>query len=88
MLDAVETAAGLHELVLGSEIADPEILAALRQAVDTLPPRQREVGSCRYLESWSFEDIAYFLDIKPATCRSELRHALNNLRSRMAIALE
>ena len=88
VLDAVETTAGPHELVLGSEVADPDFLAALPQAVEGLPPRQREVVTHRYFEGWSFEEIAYALNIKPATCRSVLRHALNNLRSRLGVVRE
>jgi RNA polymerase sigma factor (sigma-70 family) len=57
-----------------------EVLSTLPEAIALLPVRQRQVVIWRYYESRSFEEIAQFLRIRPATARSLLRHGLNNLR--------
>jgi len=85
IIAAVDPAQGPQEVVLGSDRVDPDFLAALPAALGNLPPRQREVVNLRYFDGWSFEEIGYALSIKPATCRSLLRHALNNLRSRYGL---
>jgi RNA polymerase sigma factor (sigma-70 family) len=56
----------------------------LYEKIGGLTERQRQVIVWRYYESHSFEEIAGKLGIKPATVRSLLRHALNNLRHQLA----
>lgn len=61
-----------------------EVLNALPAAIGRLPHRQRLVVVWRYYEDRSFEQIAAQLEIKPATARSLLRHAITALRQRLA----
>lgn len=56
------------------------IQSGLGDALCLLSLRQRQVVIWRYYEARSFEEIAERLDIKVATARSILRHALLNLR--------
>jgi RNA polymerase sigma factor (sigma-70 family) len=60
------------------------MLEALRDRIGNLTERQRQVVVWRYYEAHSFEEIASRLNIKPATARSILRHAINNLRQHLA----
>lgn len=55
----------------------------LREEIGGLPQRQRQVLIGRYYDGRSFEDIAEVMGIEPATARSLLRHALQNLRKRI-----
>ncbi|MFN3652449.1 MAG: sigma-70 family RNA polymerase sigma factor [Armatimonadota bacterium] len=67
-----------HKLLLDS------VLCSVPAALARLPPRQRQVVFWRYYESRSFNEIADTLQIRPATARSLLRHALRNLRRMIA----
>jgi RNA polymerase sigma factor (sigma-70 family) len=75
----------------GRDISDPtnewdEAIALdqfrghLSDAITRLPRRQSHVLMWRYFEDRSFDDIADALNVQPATVRSLLRHAVNNLR--------
>ena len=55
----------------------------LREEIGGLPQRQRQVLVGRYYDGRSFEDIADVMGIEPATARSLLRHALQNLRKQI-----
>ena len=61
-------------------VSQQQVIASLPLSLSKLPDRQRQVVIMRYYEQRSFEEIAKFLDIKPATARSLLRHGLHNLR--------
>jgi len=71
------SAAWDHRLVL------EDLCDELRDAVRLLPPRQRQALVMRYYRSCSFEEIARVLAVRPATVRSLVRHAINNLRKQM-----
>jgi RNA polymerase sigma factor (sigma-70 family) len=64
-------------------LSKQEIVAALPYAIAHLPSRQRAVLIWRYYDNLPFEEIADILQVKITTCRSLLRHALNNLRKEM-----
>jgi len=66
-----------------AELHARETARQLPQAIAQLPTRQRQVVVWRYYESRSFEEIAEMLEVRPATARSLLRHAINNLRGRI-----
>lgn len=66
------------------ELMSRDVLKALPDAIATLPERQRRVLIWRYYDSRSFEEIATELGVQTATARSLLRHALTNLRQRIA----
>ena len=60
-----------------------KVQEGLPQAISHLSVRQRQVVIWRYYEARSFEEIADRLDIRLATARSTLRHALKNMRRRL-----
>ena len=60
-----------------------KVQAGLPDAISQLSIRQRQVVIWRYYEARSFEEIAERLDIRLATARSTLRHALKNMRRRL-----
>jgi RNA polymerase sigma-70 factor (ECF subfamily) len=67
---------------------DPEKLAAVRKALDVLPPAQKSVVVLRLFESLSHEEIASILDIPAATVRWRLHSALEKLESLLGRYLE
>ncbi|HLJ57939.1 MAG TPA: sigma-70 family RNA polymerase sigma factor [Chthonomonadaceae bacterium] len=60
-----------------------KVQAGLPHAISQLSQRQRQVVIWRYYESRSFDEIAERLNIRLATARSTLRHALKNMRRRL-----
>jgi RNA polymerase sigma factor (sigma-70 family) len=60
-----------------------QILRVIPDEIARLADRQRHVLIWRYYDGRSFEWIAEQLDVKAATARSLLRHALKNLRIRL-----
>ncbi len=62
------------------EVATRALLDALPAAIQRLPLRQRQVVVWTFYEGLSHAEIAEKLEVKPATARSLLRHAINNLR--------
>jgi RNA polymerase sigma factor (sigma-70 family) len=66
-------------------LAVAQVRSALPGAIEGLPARQRQVLLWRYYQGRSFEEIAQLLAIQPATARSLLRHALNNLRCHLRV---
>lgn len=67
-----------------SDCVQPLLARDLRQtlaaAIGRLPERQRWTVIYRYYHSLSFEEIGARLQVRPATARSNLRHALETLR--------
>lgn len=57
-----------------------QVCSRLPEAIAQLPVRQAQVLIWRYFEERSYESIAETLQVQPATVRSLMRHALNNLR--------
>ena len=60
-----------------------KVQEGLPRAISQLSQRQRQVVIWRYYEARSFEEIADRLNIRLATARSTLRHALKNMRRRL-----
>ena len=60
-----------------------KVQAGLPCAISQLSLRQRQVVIWRYYEARSFEEIAERLDVRLATARSTLRHALKNMRRKL-----
>ncbi len=58
-----------------------ELRGALREALETLPPVQREIVLLHDLEGWKHREIAERLDIPSGTVRSHLHFARKALRS-------
>ena len=65
-------------------VSQQQVIDSLPMSMSKLPDRQRQVVIMRYYEQRSFEEIAEFLDIKPATARSLLRHGLHSLRKHVS----
>lgn len=59
------------------------VQAGLPHAISQLSLRQRQVVIWRYYEQLSFEEIADRLNMRLATARSTLRHALKNIRRKL-----
>ncbi|WP_229076682.1 SigE family RNA polymerase sigma factor [Actinoplanes sp. DH11] len=64
----------------GGHDHDTALRLALRQALLTLPPRQRAVLVLRYLEDRSVEETAAVLGCRPGTVASQAARALAKLR--------
>jgi RNA polymerase sigma-70 factor (ECF subfamily) len=58
--------------------------AAVRAAVDALPPRQREALSLAFLEDLTHQQVAALLDMPLGTTKSRIRAGVKALRSRLA----
>jgi RNA polymerase sigma-70 factor (ECF subfamily) len=66
------------------QLLDRELLAALRQAYDDLPPgRQREVVRLRFLEGKTLAEIAAALGIQVGTVKIHLFRGARRLRERL-----
>jgi RNA polymerase sigma-70 factor (ECF subfamily) len=61
-------------------VAANELVAAIQQAVDTLPPRQREILLLRWKRELSYEEIARELGIAPGTVAAHMQRAIARLR--------
>jgi RNA polymerase sigma-70 factor, ECF subfamily len=62
------------------EITARETAAAIQQAVDALPPRQRQVLLLRWQQQASYDEIAESLGISPKTVAVHVGRALQRLR--------
>jgi RNA polymerase sigma-70 factor (ECF subfamily) len=58
--------------------------AAVRAAVDALPPPQREVLSLAFLEELTHEQVAAYLNLPLGTTKSRIRAGVQALRIRLA----
>lgn len=72
------TAAGPHELVEQSEMRD-RVLGAIR----ALPEHERVVTALFYINGYSHNDIAGFLEVPLSTVKSRLHTARTRLKKRM-----
>jgi len=68
------------------EFVASETAAAIRQAVDTLAPRQREVLLLRWQGQASYDEIAETLGISPKTVAVHIGRAFQHLREMLAQA--
>ncbi|MBL9037129.1 MAG: sigma-70 family RNA polymerase sigma factor [Archangium sp.] len=77
-IDALDTRASADSPLASLEAA--ELRALTRQAVETLPPRQREVFALRVDAGLPFAEVAVALDISEANAKSHFHHAVKRLR--------
>jgi RNA polymerase sigma factor (sigma-70 family) len=56
------------------------VAATIQRAMDSLPPRQREVLRMRWQQHLSYEEIAKALNISPKTVAIHLSRGLQHLR--------
>jgi RNA polymerase sigma-70 factor (ECF subfamily) len=63
------------------ELIDRETTAAIQDAVNALPPRQREVLQLRWKQQASYGEIAKTLGISPKTVAIHLGRAFQRLRA-------
>jgi RNA polymerase sigma-70 factor, ECF subfamily len=63
-----------------SELESRELAATIQRAMDSLPPRQREVLRMRWQQHLSYEEIAKALNISPKTVAIHLSRGLQHLR--------
>jgi RNA polymerase sigma-70 factor (ECF subfamily) len=81
--------ASLIDMVKGDEqpqdqrLDDVRFSDALKGALDSLPPEQREVFLLRELEGLKFREIADIVGIPENTVKSRMRYALEGLRLRL-----
>ena len=70
---------------LGADEAFDELLLGLdvREALDELSPKHREILELHYLDDLSQSDIAVWLDIPLGTVKTRTYHALRALRDRL-----
>ncbi len=71
-----------------SEIEHRELAAAIQKAIDTLPPRQRQVLQLRWQGALSYDEVATLLGISPKTVAIHLARALQHLRQSLPGFLE
>jgi RNA polymerase sigma-70 factor (ECF subfamily) len=72
---------GGTDRLAGKNALDPEQLQYLMEAVDGLPPRQREAIACRYLRRMSIRETARAMGCAEGTVKSAVAAALDRLRS-------
>lgn len=70
------------------DLLNLEIEAAIRDAVATLPPRQREVLLLRWERQASYDDVARELGISPKTVSIHIGRALASLRAALGHLLD
>ncbi len=63
-----------------SELETRELAATIQRAIDTLPPRQREVLRLRWQQHLTYDEIAKALNISPKTVAIHLSRGLQHLR--------
>jgi RNA polymerase sigma-70 factor, ECF subfamily len=68
------------------EFTARETAAAIQQAVDALPPRQRQVLLLRWQQQASYDEIAETLGISPKTVAIHVGRAIQRLREILAQA--
>jgi RNA polymerase sigma factor (sigma-70 family) len=61
-------------------VADQDLQKHLRQAIDALPPKFRDVVFLRYATPWSFAEIAQTLNMRTATAKTYFQRAKLLLR--------
>jgi RNA polymerase sigma-70 factor (ECF subfamily) len=81
------TAARKHRPAMSLDLNEPHRtesrpeLAAMREAIDQLPPLLKEALELRLRENLTYDEIAHVLDIPIGTVRSRLHFALRQLRT-------
>lgn len=60
----------------------------VRQAVDTLPPRQREVVLLKVFSEMTYKEVATVLELSEGAVKAHLHQAVANLRRAMTVTTE
>lgn len=74
---------GLPEPATENAIADPALMARLRETLDALPEKQRMVIILRYQEDLGPAEIAELLRMPVNTVKSTLHRSLDDLRKKL-----
>ena len=75
---------GLPEPATENALADPVLMARLRETLDALPEKQRMVIILRYQEDLGPAEIAELLRMPVNTVKSTLHRSLDDLRRKLA----
>lgn len=68
---------------LWENLAEQELHACVRDALDALPAHYQTVLTLRFVEELSYQEIAHVLDLPLNTVRTHLRRGKQRLRARM-----
>jgi RNA polymerase sigma factor (sigma-70 family) len=66
--------------------SEQELVCKVKQTLEHLPPRQKEVLYLRYFEGLSFDDIAQIMDISKQSSHNLLQKAYKSFREKWSIA--
>ena len=77
-----ENEGSIENLIIDNE-SQAERLKALTDAIQQLPPRQREVIELRFYHGFSYEQIAEITEINFQSVHNNMHRALTNLRQRL-----
>jgi RNA polymerase sigma-70 factor (ECF subfamily) len=80
LAEAARRAAEGGDARSGDEAWGPEQLRQLREAINQLPPRQREAIACRYLRRLSIKETAEAMGCAEGTVKSAVSAALERLK--------
>lgn len=65
----------------GSSLSDPILRARLEESLDMLSGRARTAIVLRFVEEWSFREIAEHLEMKESTVKMQVSRAMRRLRT-------
>ena len=74
-----------YEEYLVKRIRDEELSAVLKDAIGSLPPRQRQLLQMRFYEHMGFEEIAQKTSLTIRTVYNKLHEAIKKLRTHKGI---
>lgn len=74
-----------YEDYLEKQIRDEELCAVLKDAIGSLPPRQRQLLQMRFYEHMGFEEIAQKTSLTIRTVYNKLHEAIKKLRTHKGI---
>jgi RNA polymerase sigma-70 factor (ECF subfamily) len=74
-----------YEEYLVSQIKDKELKLALKNAITSLPTRQRQLLQMRFYEQMDFEEIAKHTSLNIRTVYNKLHEAIKSLRKHIRI---
>ncbi len=67
------------------KLYDSDLRASLKEAIESLPPRCREVFCLSYIEDYSAKEIGNMLGISASTVENHVYAALKHLRRRLKL---
>lgn len=84
--DAEEIAQDAPEIL--DQLEKQELYVQLKTVVDSLPPHYRTVILLRYVEEFSYEEIAQTINLPLNTVRTHLRRAKEQLKKKLELNAE